>query len=149
MIVLDANVFAKLLVSERDSSEARDLVYAIHRAAIPVVLPSLFIYEVVQIGRYYDLGTDIVLDFLETQLVGNWQVVEPSRKHWKMAQKISETGSANSGYPAMYDSIYHALALEEGANFITADKKHFAKAHTFGRIYLLADWPSGIGPLPH
>jgi predicted nucleic acid-binding protein len=146
MIVLDANIFAKLFVAEHDSASAKALMYAIQGAAVPVSLPGLFTYEIVQIGRYHNLDTDHVLDLLHSQFLSNWQMVEPARTHWKVAQKISQKGHAKSGYPAMYDSIYHALAIEGNGAFITADKKHYEKAKSFGHIYLLEDWKAPLEP---
>lgn len=140
MIVLDANVFAKLFVGESDSDLARALMRFVHHSAVPVQLPGLFIYEIVQIGRYHGLDTDAVLDFFQTQFLSNWKMVEPNREHWKVAQKISEKGHVKSGYPAMYDSVYHAMAMVDGGAFITADKKYYIKAQSFGHIYLLENW---------
>ena len=73
-------------------------------------------------------------------------MVEPTRGHWAVAQKISENGNLKSGYPAMYDSVYHAMAIEGRGNFITADKKHYVKAQSFGSIYLLEDWKEPLEP---
>ncbi len=144
MIVLDSNVFAKLLVSESDSALARQLVRAIQSEAVPVVLPSLFVYELVQVGRYHELDTQSVLDFMDTQLLRNWLVVEPTRDDWKVGQEISSRGNDRSGYPAMYDSIYHAIAIERQGCFITADRKHFSKAKDFGSIVLLPQWQRAV-----
>lgn len=40
----------------------------------------------------------------------------------------------------MYDSIYHALAIETKGVFITADRRHFVKTECFSHICLLSDW---------
>jgi len=65
-------------------------------------------------------------------------------EHWVLAEWISKTGHANSGYPAMYDSIYHAIAIEASGVFITADRKHYSKANSFGSICLLENWESVV-----
>ncbi len=39
----------------------------------------------------------------------------------------------------LFDTLYHAVALEEGATLVTADEVHFAKARRLGNIELLAD----------
>lgn len=39
-----------------------------------------------------------------------------------------------------YDASYHALALDKGALFLTADKKYYEKAKSFGHIKLLKDY---------
>ncbi|MEM7302962.1 MAG: type II toxin-antitoxin system VapC family toxin [Pseudomonadota bacterium] len=144
MIVLDASVFAKLFVSETDSETAKALVQAIQTSSVSVLLPSLFTYEIVQIGRYHGVEVDMVLNFLESQLVSNWNVIEPTRTHWGTAQAICEAGHTQSGFPAMYDAVYHALAIEGQGAFVTADKKHYMKARQFGAIHLLQDWADAL-----
>ena len=54
--------------------------------------------------------------------------------------KIASTGHEKSGFPSIYDSIYHALAIHEKAVFLTADKRHYEKSKSFGHICLLKDW---------
>jgi predicted nucleic acid-binding protein len=40
----------------------------------------------------------------------------------------------------LFDTLYHAVALEEGATLVTADAAYFAKAKALGSIELLADF---------
>jgi len=40
----------------------------------------------------------------------------------------------------LFDTLYHAVALEEGATLVTADAAYFAKAKDLGGIELLADF---------
>jgi len=40
----------------------------------------------------------------------------------------------------LFDTLYHAVALEEGARLVTADAAYFAKAKDLGGIELLADF---------
>jgi len=49
-----------------------------------------------------------------------------------------------SGFPSFYDASYHALAITHECQFITADKRHIAKAKGFGHVTLLSDWVSAI-----
>jgi predicted nucleic acid-binding protein len=41
----------------------------------------------------------------------------------------------------LFDALYHAVALEEGATLITADEAYFARAKDLGSIMRLADFP--------
>lgn len=41
----------------------------------------------------------------------------------------------------LFDTLYHAVALEEGATLITADEAYFARAKDPGSIMRLADFP--------
>ena len=40
----------------------------------------------------------------------------------------------------LFDTLYHAVALEEGATLVTADEAYFAKATGLGNIQRLADF---------
>lgn len=40
----------------------------------------------------------------------------------------------------LFDTLYHAVALEEGATLVTADEVYFAKAQGLGGIRRLADF---------
>ena len=40
----------------------------------------------------------------------------------------------------LFDTLYHAIALEEGATLVTADETYFAKASAIGSVQRLADF---------
>ena len=40
----------------------------------------------------------------------------------------------------LFDTLYHAVALEEGATLVTADEAYFAKAKDLGNITRLSDF---------
>ena len=40
----------------------------------------------------------------------------------------------------LFDTLYHAVALEEGATLVTADTAYFGKAKDLGGVELLADF---------
>lgn len=40
----------------------------------------------------------------------------------------------------LFDTLYHAIALEENATLITADKKYYDKARRLGSIAMLAEF---------
>ena len=40
----------------------------------------------------------------------------------------------------LFDTLYHAVALEEGATLVTADEAYFHKAKHLGSVELLADF---------
>ena len=43
----------------------------------------------------------------------------------------------------LFDTLYHAVALETGATLVTADEAYFNKAKTLGGIVRLADFSTG------
>jgi predicted nucleic acid-binding protein len=65
------------------------------------------------------------LDALAFPVADNWTI-------YKRAAKLSVDLNHH-----LYDTLYHAVALEHGAEFVTADKKYFNKAHQLGSITLL------------
>ena len=52
---------------------------------------------------------------------------------------VEQTGQLNSGSPSFYDACYHAIALLNNCDFITADRKHYEKTKALGNIRLLQD----------
>jgi hypothetical protein len=42
----------------------------------------------------------------------------------------------------LFHTLYHAVALEEGATLVTADETYFNKARDVGAIRLLRDFPA-------
>lgn len=80
------------------------------------------------------------LDFIDKLRAGGFQMREPTRAEYELACEIARTGDPKSGYPQLADSIYHAMAVHNGGTLITADRRHAAKAASFGALTLLADW---------
>jgi predicted nucleic acid-binding protein len=143
IIVWDSNIFAKLLFEEPDSATARDFISAcMEREDITVIVPELFTYELANITQYYDGDVTQTIAAIEAPLSSNMISVSPNQQAWVLAEKIVRSGHKKSGYPSMYDSIYHALAIQSDGVFVTADKKHFAKSKDFQHICLLQNWQS-------
>ena len=68
MIVVDANVFAKLFTAELDSAEAVAVLKHLAQADIPVLVPTLFRYELAQIARYFAVPIKTAFALLDAQL---------------------------------------------------------------------------------
>ena len=140
IIVADANLAVKLLYDEADSDQAKAFFATCNARSLEVIVPDHFIYEVINVcrrlrvdaGKAYDLFAGMQGNFLT--------VVTPGRDLWMRAQSIADDGHPKSGYTSIYDSIYHALAIERGGVFVTADKRHVAKAGHYGHVVLLRDW---------
>jgi predicted nucleic acid-binding protein len=58
-----------------------------------------------------------------------------SRAVYRRAAELSATLKHH-----LFDTLYHAVALEEGATLITADETYFNKAKSVGGIVQLADF---------
>ena len=67
-------------------------------------------------------------------------IEEPTAVELALAEKIARSAAPGGGYPTLFDSIYHAMAIERSGVFVTADKRHFAIAKQFGNVVMSADW---------
>ena len=139
MIVPDASVIGKLLLVEEDSPAAEALIE--HAIANDVlVAPTALLYEVLSIAIRHSVPFELVLDLMDRLRHGGLGLQEPTSAELLTAEKITTSGHTKTGYPALNDSIFHAMAIERGGVFVTADKRHVAKAKQFGSVVLLADW---------
>jgi len=116
-VVLDSCVFSKLFLQEPDRQEAVELITELSKRNTQVLVPSLFLYEVLSI-------------------------VELNQQTTLKAIEICEQGHEKSRFPSFYDASYPALAITNECQFITADKRHMAKTKRFGYVALLSDWES-------
>jgi len=139
-IVLDSSVFCKLFLKEKDRQQAIDLIIALGEKDYQITVPSLFLYEVLSVAAISNYPTQLVHDLIIQHQKINLELIEIDSYTIKKAIEITDKGHPNSGYPSFYDATYHALAIQNACQFVTADKRHKAKADYFGNITLLADW---------
>jgi predicted nucleic acid-binding protein len=142
IVIVDASVFAKLVVEEDDSHEA--LAFFGHASTNRYFLkaPSLFLYEGLALSSRSEKESGGAYELLLSLLNAGFELVEIGNSVTRKALEISNTGHAKTGYPSFYDSAYHALALMNGGVFLTSDQRHMAKAAGFGSVVLLKDWRS-------
>jgi predicted nucleic acid-binding protein len=145
IIVPDANVFLEMIYRRSLQRTARQLISHAIASEIQLVAPSLFLDEITEVfcGNLDDLQkVRQHLLYLE-QLVNKKAllIVVPSLAIRMKAIEIARTGNPKSGYPELSDSLYHALAIENDAIFVTNDSKHVAKVNRFGHVEKLADYP--------
>lgn len=140
-VVVDANVVAKTFLNESDSQAALDLLAACLENGVPIIAPDLLKYEVAQTALRHKVPVEQVFRIFEAQISTLVDQQEPDLATWQKAEEIFSHGHVKSGYPSMYDSIYHAMAIVQEGVFITADKRHYEKVKSFGHIVLLEQWP--------
>ena len=88
------------------------------------------------------LGPASVLDGVVELLEAQKYLLEmrpSSDAERKKALQIIMQGHEKSGYPSIYDALFHAMALCNNAIFVTADKRHFAKTQQLGSVCLLSE----------
>jgi len=139
-LIIDSNIGAKLFTQEVDSQQAVDLFAAGVLRKYAFIVPELFKYEIASIAYRKRIPLEPVLDFFDEQVDKVLSYEKPSTLTWLKAEEIAQTGNDKSGFPAMYDSIHQAMAIEHNGVFVTADKKHFARAKQHGHIMLLSEW---------
>jgi predicted nucleic acid-binding protein len=144
IVVPDASVFNKLFLDEPDRHHAADLFAHCIKAEIDLMAPDILRYEVMSVAMRFGIPFAFVHDILDIHRSAGLRLIEPSLKVLQRAETIATSGHEKSGYPDLHDSIYHALALELGGIFVTADRRHFAKARAFGGIALLENWNAAI-----
>jgi predicted nucleic acid-binding protein len=98
----------------------------------------LLYLEVVNTAQRCGVPIDSVVELLEAQKY-LLQIRAVSDSERKKAIEIIATGHIKSGYPSIYDALFHAMALCNKAVFVTADKHHYAKTQILGNICLLSE----------
>ncbi len=138
--VIDSCVFMKLFLDEEDDEIAEKLIFEIAANDHKIYVPSLFIYEVSNIIASKKLDEKQVFSILKKYEKSVLKIIDPAQEIFFQSIKMAQNGNNKSGYPSVYDCVYHALAIEQKCNFVTSDAKHFAKTKTFGFIKLLKEY---------
>jgi predicted nucleic acid-binding protein len=139
ILVADSSVFNKLYLDEVDRDKAVYLFSLSASRITQLIAPTLLFYEVVHTSQSYGLPLKTIVQLLNRQTEKNLILIEPSLDHIQKALEVIDTGHPKSGYPSIYDAIFHAIAIVEDTFLVTADKKHFAKTKNLGHILLLDD----------
>jgi predicted nucleic acid-binding protein len=135
-LVIDASVAVKWIVGdqpgESDVDRASALLGAIARRTVSVIEPVHRVAEVtgvvVRLKPYRALAAIALLTHSRFSTTA-------SRAAYRRAAQLSEQLDHH-----LFDTLYHAVALEEGATLVTADAAYFAKSKNLGGIELLADF---------
>ena len=135
--VIDSSVFNKLYLDEADRDKAQQLFIKAASGEVTLFAPDLLYLEVVNTAQRCGVPIDGVVELLEAQRY-LMQLRAVTNDERKQALQIIASGHDKSGYPSIYDAIFHAMALCNQAVLVTADKRHYAKAQTFGSICLLS-----------
>ncbi len=134
-LVIDASVAVKSVLADRpgeqDTDKARALLLKIGHEGIPLLRPEHWRIEVLSVvarlapERFAD--TLQLLDKFNAERVVSIQVLE---RALILSRQLKHHLS---------DTLYHAIAIEHNATFITADEAYFAKILRLGNIKLLVN----------
>lgn len=135
-LVIDASVAIKWVIRdpsvEPDADKALAILRAIRARSLGIVEPPHWMLEVLAvIARERPQRVALTLGILETL---PYEVVAPLvcyRRGTELAIRFRQH---------LFDTLYHAVALEEGATLVTADETYFARAKGLGSIMRLADF---------
>jgi predicted nucleic acid-binding protein len=135
-LVVDASVAVKwFLGSSSDEphlSQAEAVAAAIERSETELLAPGHWLAEVIAVLARIDPGAIddalLLLDDMKPTLVHGVPVLK----------RAADMSIALNHH--LFDTLYHAVALEEGATLVTADTAYFAKAKDLGGVQLLADF---------
>ena len=137
LYVVDSSVFNKLYLNENDREDALFLFEQAANGNVSLMAPNLLRYEVIATAQYHGLPIIQILELLEEQTQYNLRLIEPTKDHWVQAIKIIKHGHPKSGYPSIYDAVFHAIATAEDGTLVTADRKYFTKAKSYRHIVML------------
>ena len=135
-VVIDASVAIKWILPDADDAtgneKALDLLGALRAGVLEPVQPPHWLAEVAAViarlrPALLEPAIDL-LDAMEVPVIGGHEMY---RRAGRMAADLGHH---------LFDTLYHAVALELGTNLVTADDHYWRKAHRLGRIVRLASW---------
>ena len=133
-LVIDASVAVKWILGDRpgetDVDRASVLLGAIARRRASVIEPVHWVAEV----------TGVVTRLKPNRAVAAIALLTHARFPTTASRVVYRRAAAISVRlnHHVFDTLYHAVALEEGATLVTADETYFTKAKELGSIVLLA-----------
>ena len=135
-VVADASVALKWIFhdapGETDVARALSLLDGVRKGTIDLVQPEHWIIEIAQVSvlkapeRAKVLMADVRA--LPFESIHSWDILD---KAMELSARLKHH---------LFDVLYHAIALEHNAVFVTADDRYFAKAFRLGNIKMLINY---------
>jgi len=135
--VLDASVIVKWYIAnpdEQDAEQALAILEGIETNTITLIQPPHSLAEVAAVLAR-ELPEQAVDYFLELSHIFDANASSPSNAVYQRAIELASRLNHH-----MFDTLYHAVALEENATLITADRRYYEKAKPLGGIMLLENF---------
>ena len=136
ILVVDASVVVKWFfrdpATEEHAEHALLILQSVRAGSVEILQPPHWLAEVAAVIAR--LAPDIadqaidVLDAMELPVIAEAAV-------YKRAASL-----AAALHQHVFDTLYHAVALEQGAELISADRRYYRAAKHLGRITHLANW---------
>ena len=138
-IVIDSCIFAKIFLDEEDSDKAVSFLEKVINQGTEIILPFLYSYEVLSTVIKNKGNSAEAFDILQSYEESVISLYKTDERLLQKTEEILQNGHIKSGFPYFYDSVYHALAIINDCDFVTADKAHYEKTKKLGNIKLLSD----------
>jgi len=132
----------KLFKQETDSDQAIKLFNKLISEVVEILAPSVVVNETVTTCEVNRHPLSEVCDFFCALIGSGILLLELDTVIIQKTLSMTEQGDAKSGFPTFSDSLYHAMAMEEDALFITADRRHYQKTKHLGNIELMGNLSS-------
>jgi predicted nucleic acid-binding protein len=135
-LVVDASVAVKWFLPdssrEPDADRAAELLRAIGEGRVELLQPPHWLAEVAAvIARLRPQIAARAIDLLDSMELAIAADAELYKRASRLAQELDQH---------LFDTLYHALALENDALLVTADDRYLRKAGRLGKIVALDAW---------
>jgi predicted nucleic acid-binding protein len=135
-LVVDASVAVKWFVQdsneEKDVTSAVDILRGIGENNIELIQPPHWMAEITAVlARLQPDLTDDAIDLLDAMEIPTGA----QSSVYKLASRLATELNHH-----LFDTLYHALALQENATLITADHRYFRKSVNQGSVCRLEDF---------
>lgn len=138
LYIIDSSVFNKLFLDEPGREQAQHLFVRASHGEITLLAPDLLCLEVLSTAQRNQIPVPKIAELIEKQrpLI----TIRPvTSKEYQTAIQIMQHGHEKSGYPSIYDSLFHAMAICNEGVLVTADKRHAIKTEQLGQVMQLKD----------
>ena len=135
-LVVDASVAVKWFLrdsnEEKDVSPALDLLIGVGKNSIELIQPPHWMAEVTAVlSRLQPDLADDAIDLLDAMEI-------PTTEDGNLYKLASHLAAGLNHH--LFDTLYHALAIQQKATLVTADHRYYRKSKQRGSICLLADF---------
>lgn len=135
-LVIDASISVKWFLphraGEQHLEQANQVLSALDRPETELFEPVHWVIETLAVLARLEPGlsddAQIALDDIAPTVVTEFSTL---RRAIGLAVRLNQH---------LFDTLYHAVALEVGATLVTADQRYFAKAQGQGSIMMLDDF---------
>ena len=136
ILVVDASVIVKWFFRdpaiEEHAEHAMHVLQSVRAGTVEILQPPHWLAEVAAvIARLEPDLADEAMDVLDAMELPVAADVAVYKRAVSLAAALRQH---------VFDSLYHAVALEHGAELISADRRYYRVAKHLGRITYLADW---------